>query len=378
MEITGDGSELFAEWLVKQGYEVVKSPSSYWVQVACRVYLSFPYHRVIDPSESEISQLLADRKAVALRYSTPVNAKFGQMSYHVVWADRPMEIEALPKKVRYDIRKGLAYANVEPVPFARMAEESWRLREETLARQGRTGAEVKKWWETLCWSAEGLPGLEAWGAFRDGKMVASLIAFATKGCSSILYQQSLTDSLNQGVNNALAFAFSRDVLSRPGIKSIFYGLHSLDAPPSVDDFKFRMGFVPMPVRQRVVFDQKYEPFAGRASHAALRAMHWLVPANWTFAKAEGTLRFYLQGRLALEKQAWPSCLAESKEGILTSLSRAYEVPDDTLPTEMKRAHRLLIEGAEQLPPARKRDETPQERVKERKGILERVGWGSRS
>ena len=48
------------------------------------------------------------------------------------------------------------------------------------------------------------------------------------------YQQSLTAHLRFGVNNALAFAFTRNALSRPGIEKLFYGLESLDASWDVD------------------------------------------------------------------------------------------------------------------------------------------------
>jgi hypothetical protein len=331
LEITDRESELFVEWLVRQGYQVVKSPSSYWVQITRRVYLSIPFYRVINPSEPEIAQLFADHKAIALRYSTPLDAQAGQVSYHVVWPHKAMTLEGLGKKVRYDVRKGLNAAKFEQVPFARMAKEGWTLRVETLARQGRAGAEDVRWWERLCHTGEGLPGVEAWGALCEDRLVASLIALTSGGWTSILYQQSLTAFLNHGVNNALTFAFCRDALDRHGVEGIWYGLHSLDAPTTVDDFKFRMGFAPMPVRQRVVLHPKYEPFANRASQGVLKAMHWFAPRNWSVAKAEGMIRFYLQGQLPLEKQIWPSCLEEDKERILAGLSRVHGTSEDKKP-----------------------------------------------
>ena len=91
------------------------------------------------------------------------------------------------------------------------------------------------------------------GAFADGQVVASLMAFTCEDCCVGLSQQSLTGYLDKRVNNALYYAFAHEVMARPGIHRIFMGLHSLDAPASVDEFKFRMNFTPKPVRQRVVF-----------------------------------------------------------------------------------------------------------------------------
>ena len=67
-------AEIFAEWLRRQGYRVVRTASSYWFEVSARVYQAFPYHWVIEPSEEELSRLLTEHHAIALRYSTPVNA----------------------------------------------------------------------------------------------------------------------------------------------------------------------------------------------------------------------------------------------------------------------------------------------------------------
>jgi hypothetical protein len=142
--------------------------------------------------------------------------------------------------------------------------------------------------------------------------VASIIAFTCDDCCTILYQQSATNYLAYGVNNALCYVFTHDMLSRPGITSLFYSLHSLDAPASVDKFKFRMGYRAKPVRQRVVFQTWLVPVFNRVSHAGVRQLRRWRPGNPTLAKAEGLLRFYLEGQRPLHKQPWPECLVGFK------------------------------------------------------------------
>jgi len=304
--------DLFAEWLRRQGYRVVRTASSYWYEASSRVYQAFPYHWLITPTEEELDQFLKNEQAIALRYSTPITASKGQVSYHVVLNERTYDLNILPKKARYDVRKGLSYANIESISFPRLAEEGWASRIETLARQGRSGAESEQWWERLCLSAEGLTGFEAWGALHEGKLVASLFAFTMDGCTSILYQQSMTEQLKNGVNNALTYVFTADALSRPEISRVFYGLHSLDAPPSVDDYKFRMRYKAMPVRQRVMFHPLLAPLVNRVSHAVIRQLLRVNPHQPTLTKAEGMLRFYLNGRLPLEKQSVPEGLCRGQ------------------------------------------------------------------
>jgi hypothetical protein len=94
------------------------------------------------------------------------------------------------------------------------------------------------------------------------------------------------------------------------VRSILYGLHSLDAPPSVDEFKFRMGYTAKAVRQRVVFHPWLRPAFNPLSHAAVRGLRKWLPGSPLLAKAEGMLRFYLQGRLPLELQQAPPPLQD--------------------------------------------------------------------
>ena len=298
--------EIFAEWFRRQGYKVIKTSSSYWVEVGPRVFQAFPYHWVISPSEEEIRIFMVDEKAIALRYSAPQASPVGVPSYHVVFEGKHYSQKDLPKKARYDVKKGLSIASVEPISLSRLASEGWDLERDTLLRQGRMDAETQSDWQKLCLSAEGLDGFEAWGAIVEGRLVASLLGFLCEDRFCILYQQSLTEYLPFGVNNTLAYTVTSNVMERPDNKArVFYGLHSLDAPPSVDEFKFRMGYTAKPVRQRVVFHPWVRPFLNPASHALLRAGLKFRPGNPMLSKAEGMLRFYLQGHLPLCQQSLP-------------------------------------------------------------------------
>jgi hypothetical protein len=278
------------------------------VQIGPRILQAIPYHQIIEPTFDELNELLKMCGAIGLRYSTPWDASDGMASYHVALMRHDYSLSSLPKKARHDVRRGMVEADIEPITFTRLANEGWRLRADTLQRQGRTGAETSQWWQCLCQSAEGLAGFETWAALVKGQLAASLIAFTSGDCCSILYQQSCTEYLSLGVNNALTYVFTDQVFKRPGNPWIFYGLHSLDAPPSVDEFKFRMGYTAKPVRQRVVFHPYVRPLMNTASHALLRAGLHLRPGNPTLSKAEGMLRFYLQGRLPLSQQSIPQPL----------------------------------------------------------------------
>jgi hypothetical protein len=140
-----------------------------------------------------------------------------------------------------------------------------------------------------------LNGFEVWAALVQGKFGAFLITFQMEEVCYFLYQQCHRDYLKEHVNNALTFVVTQTMVQRSGIRSIFYGTHSLDAPASVDEFKFRMGYRAKPVRQRVIFHPCLSPFVNRVSHGLLKRMASYMPASRNLSKAAGMFRIYLDG-----------------------------------------------------------------------------------
>jgi hypothetical protein len=101
-------------------------------------------------------------------------------------------------------------------------------------------------------------------------------------------------------------------LGRDGIEGVFFTVQSLDAPPTVDDFKLRMGLIPKPVRQRVDFHPWLRPLATPTTHKLFTTWLQHDSGNPVLAKTEGMLRFYLDGRQPLTHQNWPDCLMPCK------------------------------------------------------------------
>jgi hypothetical protein len=309
-----------AEWLRRQGHRLVFSPSACWYDVAAGVFQPFPYNVVIAPSEDEVRHVFKEGRAYGLRYSTPLTAPTGKISYHIVYSKPVYDLDQVSRQTRQNVRKGIDYASIEPIPFSRLAEEGWPLRAETLARQGRLKAETEDWWKRLCLSAEGLPGFEAWGASREGKLVAALIVYLAVDCYVLLYQQSLTEHLRFGVNNALGFVFTKEAVARPGVKKLFYGFESIDASWRVDEFKLRMGYTAEPVRQRVIFHPALRPLVRPVTLAALDYLGHKVLRSPRWQKAAGMMRFCLEGDRPLSEQDFPECLVHQRKEWLEKTS----------------------------------------------------------
>jgi hypothetical protein len=318
-------AEIFAEWLRRQGHRVVRTASSYWYDAGHRVFQAFPYHWIIKPSEEELRTLLLENNAIALRYSAPITASRGKVSYHVICEDPNYDVASLRRQVRQNVRRGLEFACMERIPISRLATEGWPLRRDSLERQGRTGAETESYWRRLCMSAQDLPGFEAWGAIRQGELVASFLALRCEDCYTLPHEQSATAHLESRVNNAIFYFVTHQALKLDAVSRVFFCVESLDAPSSVNEFKFRMGYTPEPVRQRVVFHPWLAPVFNRVTHAAVRWLFGRWPSKPSLAKAEGMLRFYLQGRRPLNDQDWPECLIDRKIELFEEVNSHNEI-----------------------------------------------------
>jgi hypothetical protein len=312
--------ENFAEWQRHQGRQVVRTESSYWYEAGPRVFQAFPYHHLIKPSEWELRRLMLEHGILALRYSAPLDTAIGKVSYHVVQCS-PYNLETTGKKARYSVRQGLSCCQVEQISFMRLAGEGWRLQQDTLERQGRTSSMKETAWRRICLSAEGLPGFEAWGALVHGELAAALLTSRIDDTCYVLYSLSLSKFLGLCVNNAVFYSATHNLLTREGVNQIFFTVQSLDAPGSVDEFKFRMGFKAKAVRQRVVFHPLLQPLINNYAHKLVCRLFQRYPEQGFLAKSEGMIRFYLQGKLPLDQQDWPDCLAQS-----TSKSPEYSTP----------------------------------------------------
>lgn len=258
-------------------------------------------------------------RALGLRYSAPVESSCGKISYHVVFERGSYDLESLSAKARRDVRSGLKQCEVSNICMERLAKHGWRLQEDTLERQGRSGSLSQGGWELICMAAMDLPGFEGWGVTVGGELAAAALTARVDDTCYILYQMSDRRYFRAYVNNALTYVASRKLLERPGVRTVFYGLHSLDAPASVDKFKFRMDYVAKPVRQRVSVHPWLSPGVNKVTQTVAAWLRNWLPQSRTIAKAEGILRFHLEGNRPPGEQNWPEGLAHRKLEILQSL-----------------------------------------------------------
>ncbi len=289
-------ADIYAEYLSRQGRRVIRTASSFWQSDSWGVFQAFPYHWAIQPPPEELRELLLHHHATALRYSAPAGHATETNGYHAVFTGADYDFDVLSGWARKNVRRGLRACKVGPISFQRYAEEGWRLRCDTLARQGRRLGENREDWNRKCLAAADLDGFNIWAAEVNGHLAATLLMFQMDDWGYMVYQQCHSDYLRDHANNALSFVVTQHFIRDLQVKGVFYGVSSLDAPPSVDEFKFRMGYEARPVWQTIEFHPYLGPLVNTVTHWASEKLLTTFPQSYSIAKAEGMLRVCLAER----------------------------------------------------------------------------------
>lgn len=272
------------------------------------MFQAFPWNWTIEPSKEELRKLFSKHAAFGLRFSTSPTSPEGIVSYHAICDCKGYDFRMLPRQSRQNVERGLTQCVVEPISFSRLANEGWNLHSDTLKRQNRRDFETKQQWKRRCDAAADLLGFEAWGALIGGKLAASLMLVRIDDWIIMLSQECLSEHLAHKPNHALIYIVTKEFIRRATTKSIIYALQSLDAPDSVDAFKFRMGYRPVIVKQRVAFHPLLSVLVNRRSMGFVNGLLHGNPSSSFLAKAAGMMRIYIEGKNPLCEQQFPEVL----------------------------------------------------------------------
>jgi hypothetical protein len=283
--------ETLVEFYKLQGHRTHVSESCSWYDAQPGFYFNIPYHRLINPTKEELHRLLWGIPCLGLRYFTSIDS-VGKSSYMIVCSDKNYDINSVDAKyARRQTRRGLENFHIRQLDFKELADHN-SINNDTLARQGRNrGIWTDDRWKRYCLSANGLPGLEAWGAFYDNKLAAFIVAYQMDDYFEILHHSSATEFLHLYPNNALVFYLTKLKLSSREVNHVSYGPQSLDAPESLETFKFRMGFEKLPMKQGFIFHPIIRPFINDLTYKFIKRIAAGSSADF-WRKLEGVFRFY--------------------------------------------------------------------------------------
>jgi hypothetical protein len=286
-------SEPFLEFLARQGHRIVETKSCYWFNASTRFYFYYPYNRLITPSEDELNRILWGEPSIGVRYFAPME-HYGKESYNIVCSDKNYDFASVDAHyARRQTRRGLENFKIQQIEVKDLEKLGICLNCDTLIRQKRDPRIwVGEMWHEYCSAMNGLDGFEVWGAFSENNLASFMVTYLMEDCFTILYQSSATKYLPLYPNNALVFYITKLKLGLPEVNAVSYGPESLDAPKTLDKFKFRMGFQKKPMKQAIVFNPLVRPLINGFSHRLIKYFSALMPKSDPFRKLEGTVRFY--------------------------------------------------------------------------------------
>ncbi len=286
-------SNAMGEFFERLGQRTVRSESSWWHEVQPGVLLSFPYHRLIQPSEDEVKELFEKHKLRAVRYPTPLSS-FGFPSTVAINTDRDYDLHCQYRKARNHTRRGIKSCVVKQIDFSYLIENGIPLNKDTSERQGRHSQYAEAdYWSKYCTAAQATSGVSAWGAFVDGELAAFLVAIEVDEWVEWVVNHSITAFRKQSPNNALVL-FAAQHFFKKGCKGICYGLGSLEPTPDLDHFKRRMGWTFLPIKQRLVFSRKIHCASWLIREPFLKLLGKTFPKSYKVRKASAMIRLYRQ------------------------------------------------------------------------------------
>jgi hypothetical protein len=272
---------------------VIRGESCYWYDQTPRFCLAFPHSQPVSPGRSELRRVFRATRCLGVRFVAPPDSS-GRASYALMLDDRAYDLDSLSANSRSKVRRGLKQCEIRRVDPSFVRVHGQVANNDTLRRTGfaRDIYDWNRYWD----AAAATPEVEVWGALRQNRLLAYLVAVPVEGCADILVARSADDGLRYYPNNAVLFTAARNLIQRPGIERILFGLEPLEAVAGVDSFKESMGFTRRPIRQRIVFHPFAAPIArARATARIARALARRRSAGIFWRKLEGLLTF--QGTL---------------------------------------------------------------------------------
>lgn len=282
------------EFFERLGHKIIRSESAWWYDVQPKVLLSFPYHRLIEPSCEESCSLLKKHNLRAIRYPTTLGG-FGFISTLAVNTNPNYDLSCQHQKARNQTRRGMENCAVEEIDFDYLVENGLPLNQDTAQRQRRQSQYANPdYWRKYCMAAAATSGVSAWGAFVEGQLAAFLVAIEVEDWVEWVVNHSAPALLKKYPNNALAFQAAQHFFLKRGRRGICYGLGSLEPTPALDHFKQRMGWTLQPIKQRLFFSKKTDLAFSLVREPCLKVLSRIFPKNYTVRKATAMIRLYRQ------------------------------------------------------------------------------------
>ncbi len=245
------------KYFTETGVPFVSTGDRLWYSTGSKIYINLPCSGPITVGAEE-KMALWDSGAVFLKYPVPPEMS-GYSSYLYVVSDKLYGLDSLTHHVRKETIRALKKCHVDRIPIQEILPIAPEIIADTHIRQGRQfDAGILKEWMQSIEAAVDNPIFECWAAFVGSRVGAFRIDFTYRGgyYGDVLF--NVKDLLKYQVMNALMFVSTEQVMKRPDIDHVSYGLRSIYGDkPSLNRFKESMGYVKIPISERIEVAPRY-------------------------------------------------------------------------------------------------------------------------
>jgi len=270
-----------SRFVAAQGMQCLQGESCLWVEKKKFFFESVPGHRQIRLEPGEAARLFK-QGALAIRYTCAETE--GTPSFEYVCDDENFGLDSLAPDARRRVRRGLETCCVRPVPFETLAREGCAINQSVFTRQGRVTRSVmtdESCWERYMTICAELPGIEAYGAFLEDRLIGFSIAVYLDDYCYLFHTHAFSEFMKFNPIYALTYTVVRNALQKPEIKYVSQGLESFLVLPEVERFKLAMGFHKKPLGRRVELSPWARPlFSTPASWLVGKLLRQFRPGLW--------------------------------------------------------------------------------------------------
>lgn len=292
----------FQEKWLRTYYDEIGAPTVFvadrmWHSTGSKTFIPLPCSAPMTVSQRE-KDLLWKSGAVFLKY--PVESgSYGYPSYLYLVSDKQYDLDTLARHVRKETERALRKCNVEQIPVKDILSAAPSIISDTYSRQDRQFSDsiLREWMNNIEAAAHN-PLFECWAVYVGNQVGAFRIDFTYRGgfYGDVLF--NVKELLKYQVMNALMFVSTREVIKRPHIDHVSYGIRSIFGDkPTLNKFKESMGYEKIPLYERIEISPGYRfLITPGAARIGLRLLQYISPRFHKVQKLEAILGMYAQQR----------------------------------------------------------------------------------
>jgi len=276
----------YCQHLKLMGHRVAKSSSTVWVDVRPFIYQPATPFQMDTIRQADVDEVLQSANAIACRWFSPlaVSEAAAEPDPLVVYIARPpFNLETLRGDARRKTRRGLERVEVRKASLSEEVEAlAYPIYVDNIRRVGLMNSRkrILRRWQTWAAAIRGSQCVDFWTAWNETTLLAFMVAVRTPWGTQFVLHRSAQSSLPLYPNNALYYQATKDAFDS-GSPIVSTGLSAFAREgDGLHEFKIRMGFEAVPLREKFAWCAFLRPFESYANSHRLRKLHaWITRAR---------------------------------------------------------------------------------------------------